>query len=197
MRRARVWIVAVTLLVLACGSCGEGSDPPSGSPSVSSPPSVTKTPSATPTTPTYLEKYSQAERVAYADALRDYTSYRAREARFERSATAPVAARTFYRNYTADWQTYWAVRKHWAANGIRVVGVPTVLWSRPVLIRLGHNSEGSVQFRQCVDASKVAVTQRGRAVPQNKKPTLSTISMSKLASDPFWKFLGAKEGRPC
>ena len=143
------------------------------------------------------EVHTADERQAYSDALGDYRSYRAQEARFARRATSPVAARRFYREYTADWVSYWALRHQMADAAIRVVGVPKVKWSRPALIRLTGDGGGTVHLRLCLDARDVKVTKRGEPVPQNTTPTVSRISMSRLPEDVRWKFLMAEAGAPC
>ena len=200
--RARWTCVIAIVLVFACNSC---SSPGDKLPSVSSSPrasdsSASSSPtrsSASPSVPSEMASYSTGERRAYLDALQAYRTYSAREAAFERNATAPLAARRFYRDYTADWLSFWQLRKRLAAQGIRVTGQSRVVSSRPVLVRLGKKGTGSVRIRQCIDARKVTVTQRGVPVPQNRTPTISTISMSRLSSDARWKFLIAKAGRSC
>ncbi len=154
-------------------------------------------PSASPSVPSELASYSPGQRRAYSSALKAYRTYSAREAAFERNATAPLAARRFYRGYTADWVSFWQLRKRLAAQGIRVRRQSSVVSSRPVFVRLGKKGAGSVRIRQCVDARKVKVTQREIPVPQNRTPTISTISMSRLSGDVRWKFLLAKAGRSC
>lgn len=209
-QRRRLGVIA-TLLVLLCASCTNSEEPPAGSPTAttSSTPATSPTLTASPTAPTaspsstthsvpaYLTKYTADERQAYSDALGDYRSYRAQEARFARRATSPVAARRFYREYTADWVSYWALRHQMADAAIRVVGVPKVKWSRPALIRLTGDGGGTVHLRLSLDARDVKVTKRGEPVPQNTTPTISRISMSRLPEDVRWKFLMAEAGAPC
>ncbi|MCW2766000.1 MAG: hypothetical protein JWO11_1959 [Nocardioides sp.] len=171
---------------------GDETTPPS-----SPKPSASARPSPTVTAPSYLSGNAVDERKGYAAALADYREYRALEARFQRRATAPNAARHFYQKYTADWVTFWAVRKQWAEAGVRVVGRPEIVWNRPALIRLSGDGGGTVRIRMCLDATDVRVTQRGHDVAQNKTPTISTISMTRLSEDKRWRFLAAKAGKPC
>ncbi len=200
----RTLLVASFLVVssVACsGNADETTPPGSPKPSVSARPSPTPSgsarPSRTPTVPSYLSQYTSDEREGYAAALADYREYRALEARFQRRATAPHAARRFYQEYTADWVTFWAVRKQWAQAGVRVLGMPEIVWNRPALIRLSDDGGGTVRIRMCLDATDVGVTQRGQDVAQNKTPTISTISMTRLSEDKRWRFLAAKAGKRC
>lgn len=191
-------MLMATFLVLPCVACSGNADettpPSSPKPSASARPSP---PPTTPTVPSYLSGYTVEERQGYAAALADYQEYRVLEARLERRATAPRAARRFYQEYTADWVTYWAVRKQWADAGVRVLGMPETVWHRPALIRLSGDGGGTVRIRMCLDATDVRVTQRGHDVAQNKTPTISTVSMTRLPEDKRWRFLAAKAGKPC
>ena len=118
MSRTRFAAIA-TFMVLSCAGCSLGGSPsadPSTSPMTSSPTPTTATPTAVPA---YLERFSAAERQAYADAVQAYKDFSDQQDTYMASGKATPEAKRFYRRNTADWQTFWATLRRWDRDDIR------------------------------------------------------------------------------
>lgn len=199
MPRIRV-LLAVTLLVLSCASCSgdPGEAQPGGSPR-GSPSTPTVSTSPTPTVPPYLASYTAEERQAYAEAVSAYEVYIKRNNQLLAEGKTTVSANNFYQRYSTDWVAAWANLGKLANNNVRVTGVATVKWVRPVKVALAESGVAKIALRRCLDESKLMVTQNDRPLdqPNLKDPHVYRVLIEKRSGENWWRFGSAEQGTPC
>ena len=194
-------LLAVTLLVLSCASCSgdPGGAEPGGLP-ISSTSTPTTATSPRPTVPPYLVAYTANERQAYADALVAEDAFNVRNARYLAKGQTVEEASDFYHRYSIDWVQDWTNLAELANNHVTVTGKTSVVWVRPLRIKL--STAGGVDFvflRRCVDSSKLVVTQNGEPLEQShlEKRHVVRVRMEKRAGETWWRSGISQQGPSC
>lgn len=99
-------LASVCLLsLMACDADKPTRPTASGSPTGTTTQTLPTSPATSPVPP-YLSEYSDRERRAYRDAVDDYEAFADRNAALVRKGRATPAARRFYQQATASWQSY-------------------------------------------------------------------------------------------
>jgi hypothetical protein len=199
MVRSALTSLAVSACVLMVAAC-DGNDPgtPTPAPTSSTPPSSASASPTTSAVPPYLVRYSAAERAAYAAAVRDYQRFSRRNADFYRVGKATPAAKAYYKEASAAWQSYWARLMRFDSGAIRVIGRAEVVRIRPAVVRIGPKGGGEVGLRVCSVARGVKVVEKGKPVPQpSPTPTVTRVSMVKLPGEESWRILFDRAGGAC
>lgn len=173
-------LVAVALTAVGCA----GDDQPEAAPSVSSTPSPSTPPSPaiTSTAPAWQAKYTPDEVAAFEAALQRWQSYESRSEGIWAAGKATRAAERLFQGYNGSPSEYNRLVSY-EAGDIQVIGLGTVLDSRPTAIELTGNA-GSITIRQCVDYSERKTMQAGEILQQiTNQPQIREINMY-LARDP-------------
>lgn len=197
MRRIRI-VVVVTLLVLACASCGQDHDPPSTSKPPSRAPSSAST-ATTPTVPTYLAKYTPEERSAYTSAVHAYAAFLAHNDRFLRSGQLTRQASNYYHRFAIHWVDPWTALAQQVNNKVMVHGVAKQVSVRPAKVDLSSSKGAVVVLRRCLDSRHVKVLQDGKpaAQPQLKVPHIYRVTLLKRTGETRWRAGMPKQGGTC
>lgn len=197
--------LGATVLMLGAAACGGGDNPKSdnsASPTVSTSPSST---SPSPTSDAWKKKYSAKQLKAYQAALARWNEYEQRSEPIWARGKATQAAANLFKDYFPSpfWQGQYKTLASYEQSGVKVEGTPGIYWSRAKFI---SKNSGSVEINQCVDYTKVTVTQHGKDpggdVPWLKTPQLRTISMEKPKGYDWLVYrlideTNTKKSRPC
>lgn len=200
MLRTATLSVTAGVVALVLGGCTDKAAAPQEPLPTHSPTQATSAPTATPapTIPAYLRSFTPKERDGYGAAVDDFERFSDRQAELYGAGKATGEARRYYRKATADWRTYWAKLRDFAAQGYRTVGRGDTLQTRPAAIRLDDDGGGQVGLRVCSVAAGVEVLQNGAAVPQpSPRPTVVQVRMVLLPGEANWRMLSEGVGARC
>ncbi len=202
IRTAAVTVTCLMALMALTACSGDHPEPePTSSPTPTASTSWVPTSSPSPTEPSvpaYLERFSEAEREAYADAVADFGDFSEGHGAILSVGEATPAAKAFYQERTAAWQTYWAQLRAYERQGIRVVGIGRVIETRPTVIELYRDGSGRVDLRVCGISEGVEVLQNGEPIPQpDPEPTITRVRLVLLSGESTWRVLSERLGSEC
>jgi len=197
-------IAALAGLTFTMAGCGADGDDPKPLPPISSSSTAsTPTTSPSPTTQAWESKFTRKQRVEYDEALQRWESYEQRsEPIFAKGKVTP-AAEALFKDYFIVWQNQLNTLRFYEQVGDKVVGLPTVIWSRPSKVT-AFKGGMNVKIQQCIDPSTVKVKHAAGAQVQEKNvgPYIRKISLSKTDAKPYrvselFDVTSGKKVKPC
>lgn len=191
MRGVKRLTWAASAVLLACTGCSSTDDQPAERPTTptASASASKATLSVKNAEPSYLGEYTSKERRAYGDAVAARSRFASRQTAFYSRGKATPQAKSYYRQYTASWRSYWARLRQFDDQGIKVLGRSKVIRVRPTDIALRGGS-GSISLEICGDGDNVDVLQRGRPIIQPPRgPSIVRVAMVKLEGEDWWRVL--------
>lgn len=183
--RTTVAVCAAAVLVLAgCSEDAGSSEPPQGPATTTDSPRPTE-PSVTE--PAWTGEYTDDELQAYDAALRRWERYEQSSEPIWSRGRATAEAKALFSEYfysPTDKFMFARLRSYEAAS-VKILGVATVLTSRPTRVMLRPDG-GAVTIKQCIDPASVTVSERGETVSGGvEHPFVRTVMMSQLKDGPF------------
>lgn len=204
MRRTRRnTTTALTAAVFMLGTVACGGEEPQPEPA--EPTSSSSEPTTPPVSSTWKKKYTKKQLAGYEDALERWEEYEARSEPIWSKGKATEAAADMFKEYFPSpfWQGQLKTLGSYEQSEVQVDGTPGIFWSKAKSIA---QNALSVEISQCVDYTKITVTQHGKdpkgEVAWLRKPQLRTINLSKPTGHD-WLIYGivdqtnTKKARPC
>jgi hypothetical protein len=186
-------ICALALTVCATG-CNDDVQPQSQPSSVATPSTSGPSP-ATPTpTSSWQDQYTPQELDAFDVAVARLASYEREAEPIWAAGVVTEEAEAVFREYFPSpvWQGYVDRLATYEEVDVKIVGVPTVLWSMATKISSSDGNSGSVSLRQCVNYQSQTVTQYGEQVERFDTPVLRRATLDG-APDSKWLILALTE----
>jgi hypothetical protein len=131
---------------------------------------------------------------AYEAAVARLASYEREAEPIWATGKATKEAEALFQEYFPSpvWQVYFDRLKTYQEVDVKVMGLPTVLWSMATKISSSDGASGSVSLRQCVDFASQEVTQYDEPVERFNTPVLRTATLDGSA-DAGWLILELSE----
>ena len=173
--------IACAAALFTTSACQDSDPQPSPEPT-----ETTTSATPTPTKPAWESKYTPEQLKAYETALARFTEYEQRaEPIWARGKVTP-GAEALFKEYWAAWPNTLNTLRFYEQVGDRIVGLPTVIWSRPSKVTT-HELGATVTIQQCIDPSTIEVKHAPGAKVQEKKqgPYIRTIVLDQGGSRPF------------
>ena len=194
----RLRISLATLLLLACGACGEGAGEAPMSRSSEAPSS--SAPSAPSSSiPPELAGYGLPEREAFEAAVVALHRFSRTSDRFISQGRLTRSQAAYFRRNSINWVDAWAGLAQLVNGRITMLGDTHEKWARPSQVDLSAAGGEVVVIRRCLDQTDVRVFADGKRVPQPqlKIPRVYRVKMLKKQSEQRWRTGLPKQGSRC
>lgn len=195
-------LAGLALTVAGCGSDNEPNTLPTEGASSSTPP-PSSSPSPTSTAPAWQASYTPKQIKAYEEALQRWESYENRAESIWAKGKVTPAAEALFKDYFIVWQSQLNTLRFHEQVGDKVVGLPTVIRSRPSKVT-AFKGGINVTIQQCIDPSTVKVKHAAGAQVQEKNvgPYIRRISLTKTDVKPYrvselFDVTSGKTVKPC
>jgi hypothetical protein len=201
---ARMFLLAIGLLLLAAClvSCAGDDTSSTTASSNSTPPTVTPSESSSPSSPSpsamgWEDQFTAAQLDEYRAALARWEDYERESQPLWADPDPSNETLAFFRQYFYAPSAMQNQLSTYAQVQIKISGLPTVLWSKPLRIQ-----NAAVTIRQCIDLSSQSVTQYGEPTKgRPKQPKLRDLSLSRPHGDSDYLISqvdrDVKRGRSC
>lgn len=193
-------LAGLALTVAGCGSDNEPNTLPTESASSSTPPPSS---SPSPAAPAWQANYTSKQVKAYEEALQRWESYENRSESIWAKGKVTPAAEALFKDYFIVWQNQLNTLRFYEQVGDKVVGLPTVIRSRPSEVTTFKGGI-NVTIQQCIDPSTVKVEHAPGAQVQEKNvgPYIRRISLTKTDAKPYrvselFDVTSGKKVKPC
>ncbi|MGL5826814.1 MAG: hypothetical protein ACRCYU_18685 [Nocardioides sp.] len=175
--RPTIAAIALGVLALTLAACG-GDDEPTSTPTSASTPATSPTQTKDPAE-AWKAKFTPKKLKAYDAALQRWESYESRSEPIYAKGQATPAAQSLFKEFFPSplWQNKFGQLKTYEQAKVKMIGTPSVYWSRAKSI---SDQGTSVEIEQCIDYTLVERTQNGQPIKRpSPTPQLRTLQLSK------------------
>lgn len=173
--------LCLALLLLGCRE-DEESISSQGSPSSSTSTARPTTASAS-ASPSGEASFEAEELRAYDAALEFWSTYERESEPIWAEGRATKDAEALFKRYFVSpvWKRFMNRLRTYEGADVKVIGLPTVLWSKAADIHIESN-QGSVTITQCVDYASQVVRQAGKSIDPIPAPVLRQATLDQTGT---------------